>query len=130
MSPEVPPSRASILVLGTAAAAPQRAHELRLRGHSVWVASNETELSWLHGVANVRPDYALVDLNVVESDRVRVLAHLAKLASIADLPVVLIGADEEDERFFGRILAMLPCDPANTAVIAALPSPTRRTTTT
>jgi hypothetical protein len=95
----------------------------------VWVASTEKELVWLLDVADVRPDYALVDLHVVESDRVRTLAHLAKLASIADLPVVLIGADEDDERFFGRILALLPCDPANTAVIAALLPPTRWTTT-
>jgi hypothetical protein len=91
MSSAVQRPRASILVLGAAAAAPKRAHELRLRGHAAWIASSEN-------------------------------------ADVAALPVVLIGADEAERRLFTRILAMLPYEPGNSAIISALPAVQPRST--
>ena len=110
----------TIVVLGMAPAAPRRAHQLRLRGYATWVATSEDELRWLLEVARVRPDYSVVDLDVSSGDRAARMVSLAKLASMAGLPVVLIGSEKDDEQFFSRVFAMLPRDPASSAIIRAL----------
>jgi DNA-binding NarL/FixJ family response regulator len=113
-----------VLVLGDAEVSARRAHQLRLRGLATWVASTEDELTWLLDVAKIRPDHAIVDLDVPAvfppTNRLHHLARLARLASIAELPVVLVGAEKEDEAFFRRVLALLPRDPGNSAIIKVL----------
>lgn len=114
----------SVLVLGDVTVAQSRAHELRLRGFATFIAQDEAELSWLLGVAQIRPNYAVVDLSQPVgpgSSRVLLLVGMARLAAIAGLPVVLVGAEEDDARFFRRVLALFPCDPGNTAILSALP---------
>ncbi|HUQ05983.1 MAG TPA: hypothetical protein VM261_25950 [Kofleriaceae bacterium] len=114
----------AVLVLGDVAAAQQRADQLRLRGFATFIAQDESELSWLLGVAQIRPTYAVVDLSSPigpGTSRVLLLVGMARLAAIAGLPVVLVGAEEDDARFFRRVLALFPCDPGNTAILSALP---------
>lgn len=111
----------SVLILGEGSVAPRRAHELRLRGYATWVASDERELSWLLDIAEVRASYAVVDLTSTNPNRVKTIVSLARLASLAGLPVVLIGAEESDAQFFNRVLKILPCDPGSSAIISALP---------
>jgi hypothetical protein len=107
--------------------AQKRAHQLRLRGFAAFVAQDEAELSWLLGVAQIRPTYAVVDLSAPAvttgpaSSRIVLLVGMARLAAIAGLPVVLVGAQEDDARFFHRVLALFPCDPGNTAILSAFP---------
>lgn len=117
-------SNVAVLVLGDTTIAQKRAHQLRLRGFCTFVAQDEAELSWLLGVAQVRPNYAVVDLTPpsgVANNRVVQLVGMARLAAVAGLPVVLVGAEEDDARFFHRVLALFPCDPGNTAILSVLP---------
>lgn len=114
----------SVLVLGDLAVAQRRAHELRLRGFATFVAQDEAELSWLLAVAQIRPTYAVVDLASPpgrSSSRVLLLVGMARLAAIAGVPVILVGAEADDARFFQRVLALFPCDPGSTAILSALP---------
>jgi hypothetical protein len=81
----------------------------------------------LLGVAQIRPTYAVVDLSAPVSaaspgaSRIVQLVGMARLAAIAGLPVVLVGAEADDARFFRRVLALFPCDPGNTAILSAFP---------
>lgn len=111
----------SVLVLGEGSVAQHRAHDLRMRGYATWVASEERELRWLLDIAQIRPSYAVVDLASASTNRVKTIVSRARLASLAAVPVILIGADEGDERFFQRVLRILPCDPGSTAILSALP---------
>lgn len=114
----------SVLVLGDTTVAQRRAHQLRLRGFATFVAQDEAELGWLLGVAHVRASYAVVDLTPPPrsgSTRVVQLVGMARLAAVASLPVVLVGAEEDDARFFHRVLALFPCDPGNTAILSVMP---------
>ena len=124
MSSHHTPNGVSVLVLGDTTIAQKRAHQLRLRGFATFVAQDEAELSWLLGVAQTRPNYAVVDLTPppgLATNRVVQLVGMARLASVAGLPVVLVGAEEDDARFFHRVLALFPCDPGNTAILSVLP---------
>ena len=114
-------SQVAVLVLGDTAVAQKRAHQLRLRGFATFVAQDETELSWLLGVAQIRPTHAVVDLSAPANNRVLQLVGLARLAAVAGLPVVLVGAEADDARFFRRVLALFPCDPGNTAILSVFP---------
>lgn len=120
MSSATPSRNPAVLVLGDAEVAARRAHQLRLRGLATWVASTEDELTWLLEVARICPDHAIVDLTVPPANRLQHLAKLARLASKVELPVVLVGAEKEDKNFFRRVLALLPRDPGNSAIIKVL----------
>ncbi len=114
----------AVLVLGDVTVAQRRAHELRLRGFATFIAQDEAELSWLLGVAQIRPTYAVVDLSSPAgpgTTRVLQLVGMARLAAIAGVPVILVGAEEDDARFFRRVVALFPGDPGNTAILSALP---------
>ena len=113
----------AVLVLGDTRTAQARAHQLRLRGFAAFVAQDEAELSWLLSVARIKPNYAVVDLSTTAesvSDRVAQLVAMARLVSLAQIPVVLVGAGDDDARFFHRVLALFPCDPGNTAILSVL----------
>jgi hypothetical protein len=111
----------SVLVIGEGAVAQHRAHDLRMRGYAAWVAFEERELRWLLDIAQIRPSYAVVDLVSATTNRVKTIVSRARLASIAAVPLILVGADDGDERFFERVLRILPCDPGSTAILSALP---------
>lgn len=121
MQSSISPTPVAVLVLGAPQVAQKRAHQLRLRGFATFIAHEEPELNWLLNVAQIRPNYAVVDLSGPSSNRVVALVGLARLAAIAGLPVVLVGAEDDDARFFHRVLALFPCDPGNTAILSALP---------
>jgi hypothetical protein len=118
-SSSLPPP--SVLVLGEGAVAQHRAHELRMRGYAAWVASDERELCWLLEIAEVRPAYAVVEMSSAQTNRVKTIVSRARLAALANVPVILIGADDSDACFFRRVLRILPCDPGSTAILSALP---------
>ncbi|KAB2885031.1 MAG: hypothetical protein F9K40_22420 [Kofleriaceae bacterium] len=113
----------AVLVLGDPSVVQARAHGLRLRGFAAFVAQDEAELTWLLSVARVRPDYAVVDLSTTAdpvSDRVTRLVAMARLATLASLPVVLVGAGDDEARFFRRVLARFPRDPGDAAILSVL----------
>jgi siroheme synthase (precorrin-2 oxidase/ferrochelatase) len=118
--PSSPPPP-SVLVIGEGSVAQHRAHELRMKGYATWVASDERELRWLLDIAQLRPSYAVVDMASTCTNRVKMIVARARLAALAAVPVILVGADEGDERFFQRVLRILPCDPGSTAIVSALP---------
>jgi hypothetical protein len=100
----VPPA---ILILGDSPATHMRANELRLRGYAAWVATSMSELRWLLDQAWIRPAYVVVDLEPRTDDE-RALATLAPMAAMCRRPVVLIGAQIEDARFFKSVQAIVP----------------------
>lgn len=112
-----------VLVLGDARAAQARADGLRLRGFASFVAQNDAELTWLMSIAKVRPNHAVVDLDLPMAsarERVEHLLAMARMVAVARIPVVLVGADDADARFFHHVLAQFPDDPGDTAILSVL----------
>jgi hypothetical protein len=95
-------------VIGAPAAAQNRATELRMMGFATWTATNEAELHWLLEQAWIRPGVSVVELTGEGPERAALSQTLAALATLARLPVVLVGVDEREERQFPGVVAALP----------------------
>lgn len=109
-----------ILLIGDVASATKRLNELRLRGYATWLATTEPELTWLIDKATARPTHAIVDLTTENHERAWVLGSRAAVATLAQLPTILIGARLDEARHFRRVAAQFAHDPGTDAILEKL----------
>jgi alpha-beta hydrolase superfamily lysophospholipase len=109
-----------LLLIGDMAVAIPRLNELRLRGYATWLATTEAELTWLLEKATARPSHAIVDLSTDSPERAWVLGSRAAVAALAQLPTILVGAQDDEVHHFQRVIAFYPTAPTTDELIRAL----------
>jgi hypothetical protein len=112
-----------VLLLGDCgAASAQQADQLRAIAIPAWTAGTDFEVHWLLQRASVKASVALVDLRGAESDRSDDVERLAALAREAMLPVVVVGAINEEILLFHDVVARLPRTATDEDVATAIDS--------
>ncbi|HUQ07686.1 MAG TPA: hypothetical protein VM261_34565 [Kofleriaceae bacterium] len=97
-----------VLLLGELnAQSAQQADRLRSAAIPAWTASTDFEVHWLLQRASVSASITLVDLRRVDAYREEEIERFVLLASEAMLPVVLVGASDDEARSFGEVIAKL-----------------------
>ncbi|MBZ0238452.1 MAG: hypothetical protein K8M05_39430 [Deltaproteobacteria bacterium] len=109
-----------VLIIGDVATATKRLNELRLRGFPAWLATTESELTWLLDKAAAKPSHAVVDLSTGSEERAWVLSSRVAVATLAQLPTVLVGAQADEARHFSRVIATFAAAPDTDELLAAL----------
>lgn len=114
-------TKPGVLLLGDFTARSARQAE-RLRDAAIpsWTASTDFEVHWLLQRASVSVSIALVDLRHLDVYRNDEVERFAALAREAMLPVILVGASDEEARAFLHVIAALPTTATDDEVAEAI----------
>jgi hypothetical protein len=114
-------TRFGVLILGPFSALSARQAELfRSAGISTWTATSDFEVHWLVQRAAVSASIALVDLRPLTVDRDGEINRLASLAMETMLPVLLVGASDEETVAFRGVVERLGASATDEDVTAAI----------
>ncbi len=98
----------------------RQAESLRTAAIAAWTASSDFEVHWLMQRAAVSASVALVDLRCAAANRDDEIQRFASLASQAMLPIILVGATEQEAPGFRDVVVRLERHATDDDVTAAI----------